>query len=119
MQITRESDYKSLKIAFPQRTIDITRNIVSSSSLIIERIPMCFFTSECSLNREDSCYPEYIGKKVASPSYIKAPDVVRRRARPTDASQSIGQLGHGRNKPTLFSSTARKKRFLYTLRWFR
>ena len=60
-ETTCESDCKRLEIAFPQHTIDINTNIESSSELIIERVASCYLASQCSLEKEDSCYPEYIG----------------------------------------------------------
>jgi hypothetical protein len=60
-ETTCESDCNRLEIAFPQHTIDINTNIESSSELIIERVSSCYLASECSLTKEDACYPEYIG----------------------------------------------------------
>jgi hypothetical protein len=60
-ETTCESDCNRLEIAFPQPTIDLNTNIVKSAELIIERVSSCYLASQCSLEKEDSCYPEYIG----------------------------------------------------------
>jgi hypothetical protein len=89
---TCESDCKRLEIAFPQHTIDINTNIESSSALIIERVSSCYLASKCSLEKDDACYPEYIGFEATQYERIAASKIGETRVS-TAGSTSVTSCG--------------------------
>lgn len=64
-QTTCEDDCTRLETALPKPVAELTTQSEVSSQSIINNVSACYLASECSLDKGDECYPEYIGFKAS------------------------------------------------------